>query len=121
MTSEADKDFVVPDHLTREVFRKCLEKDLKENNIRIVHFEITSGSNPGDNYTSKIYRCKVIYNQPHTEDKTVHLIAKSIIIPTNMPDNDFNDNAIIQKEMDVYQELLPKLSKFLNGTIVAPK
>ncbi|XP_037921451.1 uncharacterized protein LOC119658249 [Hermetia illucens] len=121
MSSEAEKDFVVPDHLTREVFRKCLEKDLKEDNIRIVHFEITPGSNPGDNYTSKIYRCKVIYNQPHTEDKTVHLIAKSIIIPTNMPDNDFNDNGIIEKEMDVYQELLPKLSKFLNGTVVAPK
>ncbi|CAD7091488.1 unnamed protein product [Hermetia illucens] len=119
MGSEAEADFVVPDHLTREVFRKCLEKDLNVDNIQIVHFEITPGSSPGDNYTSKIYRCKVLYNQPHTEDKTIYFLAKSMIV-IHLSD-EFSQSGITEREVNVYRDLLPKLSKFLGGTIVAPK
>lgn len=118
MPSEITK-FVSPDHLDKDFFKRSLENGLNVSGIGIVDFQITLGSQPGDNYTSTIYRVNVIYKQPNSGNEEISLIVKSI--PIDEHRSSLEELGVVDKEVNVYIELLPKLSKILATTSVAPK
>ncbi|CAD7091495.1 unnamed protein product [Hermetia illucens] len=118
MPSEINK-FVSPDHLDKAFFKRSLENGLNVSGIDIVDFQITLGSQPGDNYTSTIYRVNVIYKQPNSGNAEISLIVKSIPIDEHRAS--LEELGVVDKEVNVYVELLPKLSKILGNTPVAPK
>ncbi|XP_037921419.1 uncharacterized protein LOC119658224 isoform X2 [Hermetia illucens] len=118
MPNEIDK-IVAPNHLNEKFFKRSLEKGLQISGVEIVDLQITMGSQPGDNYTSTIYRAKVTYREPNSGNKEISLIVKSI--PIDEHRKSIEEFGMIDKEINVYVELLPKLSKILGDTSVAPK
>ncbi|CAD7091491.1 unnamed protein product [Hermetia illucens] len=119
MSHETCKEFIPPSYLSRKFFKRSLEKGLAIEGIEIVDFQMTPGSQPGDNYTSTIYRARVIYNHVQSRSNKISLVIKSI--PIDEAHSVIEEFGIVDKEINVYKELLPKLSKILGTTVVAPK
>lgn len=120
--TEAGYKLDIPDFLNKKFLEKCIENGLEMNCVEVVHFHVTPGSDPGENYTSTLYRTKVMYNQPLSRGNTIHFIIKSIPIDEALAS--MEKYGFVDKEICVYQKLLPKLQTLLqtNETNpVAPK
>ncbi|XP_037920911.1 uncharacterized protein LOC119657857 isoform X2 [Hermetia illucens] len=118
MSNEINK-FVPPDHLNEKFLKRSLENGFQISGINIVDFQITLGTQPGDNYTSTIYRVKVIYKEPNSGNKEVFLIVKSILVDEHRAS--LEEFGMLDKEFNVYIEILPKISKILGDSSMAPK
>ncbi|XP_037921739.1 uncharacterized protein LOC119658416 [Hermetia illucens] len=119
MSQEASKGFIAPDYLNKNFFKRSLENGFEIDEVEIADFKITLGTQPGDNYTSTIYRARIIYNHLNSKNNEISLIIKSI--PIDDARSVIEEFGILDKEIKVYKELLPKLSKILGNTAVAPK
>lgn len=106
-------------YLDAKTLKRSLEKDLKIENIEIVEINISLGSKPGDNYTSTIYRVEVKYNQKNCKDKTTSLIVKSF--PMSRAQLEIEELGFIDKEINVYNEILPRLQELVGTEILAPR
>ena len=100
----------IPDFLNEEFFVNTLEEGLREGNILLHEISWEWGSNPGDNYCSKIYRVLLCYSRGGTELK--QLEKKSVIVKTIpvSPETQFlQDVQVFIKEKLTYCDVLPKL------------
>lgn len=115
----------IPDYISKDLFERALRSGLSAKFVRIDELQITMGSSAGDNYCSDIYRAKVQY----TTDAAATAAAKrqniSLIVKA-MPFTEargpiLQDLDVFEKEVRMYQTVLPKLSAILDGEFLAAK
>lgn len=110
-----------PDYISKDLFEKALRSGLKSPTIKVKDLHLSMGSAPGDNYCSDIYRARVIYiNGLSAEENQISLIVKA------MPFSEYRgpileDLEVFDKEVDMYTNILPKLSKLLHGEFLCAK
>ncbi|CAD7091480.1 unnamed protein product [Hermetia illucens] len=108
-----------PRYLDKDFFTICLREGLNNPNIEIENFNITMGTNPGDNYTSFMYRVYIKYKDTGSGSKNLQLMVKSM--PTDGDRGFFADISLHMKEKFAYFDLLPQVHQLLRHCWVAPK
>lgn len=108
-----------PPYLGKDFFAICLREGLNNSNIEIENFKITMGTNPGDNYTSFMYRVYIKYKDTGSGSKNLQLMVKSM--PTDGDRGFFADISLHMKEKFAYFDLLPQVHQLLRHCWVAPK
>lgn len=103
-----------PDYISKDLFEKSLRNGFKDPSIVITNYDITMGSSAGDNYCSDIYRAKIVYTKNGKSNNSISLIVKA------MPYIEARSLAletleVFDKEVRMYTETIPKISKILNG------
>ena len=115
-----DADIKLPEFLTKEFLEKALNGGFKTNQIVITNLHITMGSKSGDNYCSDIYRAKITYKNGEKSNIIISLIIKAMpYLETRGPM--LEELEVFDKEVKMYMDTLPKLSKLLNGERLAAK
>lgn len=110
-----------PDYISKNLFEVALRSGLKSSTIEIKDLQLSMGSAAGDNYCSDIYRAKITYvNGNGAKEYKISLIVKA------MPFSEargpiLEDLEVFDKEVDMYTNVLPKLSILLNGEFLCAK
>lgn len=103
-----------PDFISKELFEKSLKNGFSNDSIIITDYEITMGSSTGDNYCSDIYRAKIVYTKDGKPNNSIFLIVKAMpFVEARSPALD--DLEVFDKEVTMYTETIPKISKILDG------
>lgn len=110
-----------PDYISKTLLEKSLKNGFNTSNIVINDYEITMGSSVGENYCSDIYRAKIVYTKDGKANKeTISLIIKAMpFIETRSPTLDSLE--VFEKEVKMYTETIPKISKVLDGEYMCAK
>ncbi|CAD7091482.1 unnamed protein product [Hermetia illucens] len=108
-----------PPYLDKDFFTICLREGLNNSNIEIKNFNITMGTNPGDNYTSFLYRVYIKYKDTEIGCKDLQLMVKSI--PTDGDRTFPADVNLHMKEKSAYFDLLPQVHQLLRHCWIAPR
>lgn len=110
-----------PEYISKNLFEKALRFGLKSSTIKVKDMQLTMGSAAGDNYCSDIYRARIKYtNGSSVEENQISLIIKA------MPFSEargpiLEDLEVFDKEVDMYTNVLPKLSELLHGEFLCAK
>lgn len=106
-------DLEIPSWLNNNFLKTALEDGDNSKDIDIVSFEVNRAVPKGNNYMCNLFRVKVDHRIKNSDE----LIKKSIIVKSpihgGLSSYLFNFG-IVQKEVMVYKEFLPKLCKLLN-------
>lgn len=110
MTMDLERKY--PDYISKEFFEKALKSGFNSNSIVITDLKLSMGSSAGDNYCSDIYRAAIEYTNAG-QSKKISLIIKA------MPFSEargplLEDLEVFEKEVKMYMETLPAMSKLLN-------
>ncbi|XP_054087223.1 uncharacterized protein LOC105215606 [Zeugodacus cucurbitae] len=119
MVIKNPNNIFVPDYLNEEFFVAALEEGLREIKLTVNEVTFEWGSNPGDNYCSRIYRVLVSYErlvedeeQPVQEQRS--LIVKTI--PVTKDTRFLEDVGVFLKEKLTYLDVLPRLEILVGGS-----
>lgn len=105
-----------PQWLTQEYVENMLKKYKNNSNITVKCMEIKPAINKGENYASIMTRIKVTFQEGNGKSCT----TENYIIKTTHEDDPFIANImrpydIYKTEMDMYEKVLPQLSKLLQS------
>lgn len=103
-----DKKAEVPACLNKDFFKAALEEGLREQHIDIREIVFDESNGGGENYCSKIYRTKLLYQRgPYQLAESISVIVKSITIT---PATQFlEDLGVFFREKIFYSDVLGKL------------
>ena len=102
----------VPDWMDRTFFEKVVQEMEKDSEAKVENFNVSAGSNPGDNFASSIYRGKIDFKSKFTgnETKSISVIIKTQIINGIEGMQDFvKESPMFRNEMEMYNEVLPEI------------
>ncbi|XP_055615204.1 uncharacterized protein LOC129761507 [Toxorhynchites rutilus septentrionalis] len=116
---------LLPSYLNEALVRSALEHGLeypKRVEVGIHRFVIRVATSAGDNYLSDVFRAWVRYNRSRDDDN----IEEASLIVKCMPDTGFRGPVIgqlnaFEKEVDMFRDVVPALSKFVNGEMFAAR
>lgn len=110
-----------PDYISKTLFEKALRCGLKSSTIKVKDLQLSMGSAAGDNYCSDIYRARITYmNGNSIEEQQISLIVKAMpFLKARGPI--LEDLEVFDKEVDMYTNVLPKLSELLHGEFLCAK
>lgn len=109
---------------------KILKQYEKNDNVKIVQFNVAHATSKGDNYVGAVFRANVEYQFDDSSNKNQNNKTISMIIKTNIEDDsqlseileEFN---IFQRESKVYKDILNECTKLLKSiddpTIIGPR
>ncbi|XP_054731372.1 uncharacterized protein LOC129239687 [Anastrepha obliqua] len=108
----------IPDYLNEEFLVNALEEGLREIKVTINEAIFEWGSNPGDNYCSRIYRVLVGFQRLSADQKQpvqeqLSLIIKTI--PITKETRFLEDVGVFLKEKFTYFDVLPRLELLIDG------
>ncbi|XP_075165017.1 uncharacterized protein LOC142237541 [Haematobia irritans] len=109
-----DDEVIPPSWINKEFLEKVLTKYERQENIKILKFELSPACMKGDHYSTAMSRCKVEYNL----NDNVNKIKKSVIIKTlpsgeGMKRDLLLESKVFETEIDMYTKTLPKIEKIL--------
>lgn len=87
---------------------ELFDKIARENGFKVFSVEINSGSNPGDGFTSEMFRVKITENE---SSKKLELMCKMASENENRR-KEFLSDKIFRREAIFYQHLMPIFGKF---------
>ncbi|XP_050328956.1 uncharacterized protein LOC126758645 [Bactrocera neohumeralis] len=108
----------VPDYLDENFFVAALEEGLREIQLTVNEITFEWGSNPGDNYCSRIYRVSVAYERLVDDDEPPVQEQRSLIvksIPISKDTRFLEDVGVFVKEKLAYLDVLPRLQILVDG------
>nr|XP_014102552.1 uncharacterized protein LOC106627079 [Bactrocera oleae]XP_036221422.1 uncharacterized protein LOC106627079 [Bactrocera oleae] len=109
---------LVPDYLNEDFFVAALEEGLREIQLTVNEVTFEWGSNPGDNYCSRIYRVSVVYERQVDDDEPPVQEQRSLIVKTIPITEDtrfLEDVGVFLKEKLTYLDVLPRLQILVDG------
>lgn len=122
MTADAASEY--PDFLSTDFFATALANDLKVKPaaVKIIALHLSAGSKMGENFCSEIYRAVVTFSSPVDAHKehTVSLIVKAMPF-TEGRGPVLEELQVFDKEVHMYTETLPQLSRMLGGIKLSAK
>lgn len=101
------------------VDEKCVQKCVQNchpSEVIIIHnYEIESATKKGDNYTSYLYRVTVSYSFDRNDHpSTMRMIMKLPVHENHPSANIFAQMQFYEKEMEMYDRILPRINSLLN-------
>ncbi|XP_036317944.1 uncharacterized protein LOC118732924 [Rhagoletis pomonella] len=115
MTFEYSQDIAKPpEYLNLQFIEDVTENALRETNVKIIKASFSLGSAAGENYCSLVYRMKVQYELAVSGKHGELSVIVKCLPP--MDGIDFLDEiSVFVKEKTIFEEMLPKLSLFLQS------
>jgi len=115
-------DQPIPDWLTNDFLRQCLQKESGSEEIVVTNHIITPVAPPGNNYGSFIVRVAVEYKHSTDDSATC---SRSLIVKSELTEGDIKEmfdnlSDLQQSEYDFYYKFLAKAEKLID-TGFAPK
>lgn len=103
-----------PDWLNCSYFESILRKERNDSSIAVLSLDASYALGKGENYVSTIYRTLV-----QVQSKSQPLHDESYIVKHTPPDGAANlkmkDYNVHEKEMDVYEVVIPKITEMLRS------
>lgn len=104
-----------PEWLTHDYIKHALRVHYKDAKLNIVQFELNPALGPGENYGGVLTRVRVRFilaQQPEKE------LLQYLIVKTSLDDDELSKELmapydIYNREMNIYEEVLPKLNELL--------
>ncbi|XP_039961688.1 uncharacterized protein LOC120775533 [Bactrocera tryoni] len=112
MVIKNPNNIYIPDYLNENFFVAALEEGLREIQVTVKEVTFEWGSNPGDNYCSRIYRVAVAYERLVDDDEPPVQEQRSLIVKTIPISKDtrfLEDVGVFLKEKITYLDVLPRL------------
>ncbi|XP_067639105.1 uncharacterized protein [Eurosta solidaginis] len=113
MTIEYSKDIEdPPEYIDLNFIKDFTENALRQTDLKILKAHIKMGSAVGDNFCSRVYRAKIQYelpNSPKHNELSVFVKCMPPIVGVSF----LNELQFFAKEKITFEEILPKLSLFL--------
>lgn len=113
-----------PDFLSTEFFATALANDLKvkPTDVHIASIHLSPGVKAGENFCSEIYRAAVTFSSKaaNQKEQTLSLIVKAMPF-TEGRGPVLEDLRVFDKEVTMYKETLPAISKLLGGVKLCAK
>lgn len=110
----------IPEFISKELFEKALRNGLQNNDIAVTDLSVQMGTSSGDNYCSEIYRAAVTYTKSGIRNNKISLIVKSMpFLEHRGPILD--DLEVFDKEVKMYTETLPRMSRLINNEFLCAK
>lgn len=112
-----------PDFLSTDFFAAALANDLKikPTDVKIISLHLSAGSKSGENFCSEIYRAVVTFSSTvNKKEQTLSLIVKAMPWAEGRGPV-LEDLRVFDKEVTMYSETLPKISKLLGGVKLCAK
>ncbi|KAH8232365.1 hypothetical protein KR032_004872 [Drosophila birchii] len=105
-----------PEWLTHEYIEHALRSHYKDEGLTITRLEINPALGPGENYGGVLTRVRVNFKLSTPKDEEEHL--QNLIVKTEIDDDELTQELmapydIYNREMNIYQEVLPKLKQLL--------
>lgn len=100
----------VPEWLDEEFLRKCLVAHLKDDQIVVDSFNIKAVANPGEQFSTSIYKVQVIYSGSNGQI-VKHLFVKTT--PPGGPKIEVLSDTLFIREAKMYVEVLPNIEVIL--------
>lgn len=105
-----------PDYMDIQFFETAMKNGLNDKSTKVENVKFTQGHKPGENYCSVIYRADVTYSTSTTASTKV-----SLIIKTQVLDDEYKTADFFGKETDMYTLALPQIESMLGNIHIAPK
>lgn len=105
-----------PDYMDIQFFETAMKNGLNDKSTKVQNVKFTQGHKPGENYCSVIYRADVTYSTSTSASTTV-----SLIIKTQVLDDEYKTADFFGKETDMYTLALPQIESMLGNIHIAPK
>ncbi|XP_018800095.1 PREDICTED: uncharacterized protein LOC108975815 [Bactrocera latifrons] len=118
MVIKNPNDIYIPDYLNENFFVAALEEGLREIQVTVKEVTFEWGSNPGDNYCSRIYRVAIAYERLVDDDEPPVQEQRSLIVKTIPISKDtrfLEDVGVFLKEKITYFDVLPRLQILVDG------
>ncbi|XP_050328952.1 uncharacterized protein LOC126758641 [Bactrocera neohumeralis] len=118
MVIKNPNNIYIPDYLNENFFLAALEEGLREIQVTVKEVTFEWGSNPGDNYCSRIYRVAVAYERLVDDDEPPVQEQRSLIVKTIPISKDtrfLEDVGVFLKEKITYLDVLPRLQILVDG------
>lgn len=113
-----------PDFLSKDFFATAIGHDIhfEATALKITDIRLSAATKEGENFCSDIYRAEVIYHllDNVTDPTAVSLIVKAMPFHPKLSQLR-EDQQVFEKEVNMYNETLPRLSQLLGGRKLCPK
>lgn len=105
-----------PEWLTHEYIEHALRSHYNDEGLAITQLQINPALGPGENYGGVLTRVRVSFKLSSPKEKEEQL--QNLIVKTEIDDDELTQELmapydIYNREMNIYQEVLPKLSDLL--------
>jgi hypothetical protein len=118
-----------PDYLDEKYFDKVIRHIEKDPNAKVSSFEVTAGSEPGQNFGSALFRGKIAFKSKYSKDEkkiSVIIKTKPILGPEMAQWAELMEKSpLFRTEMEVYGKILPEMQSILlsagDKDILSPK
>lgn len=120
---EDTKNFIVPAWLTGKFLEKNLQNHYKNNDVKVINFEVKPIATSGECYTSTIHRVKVTISNDVNNNSILNLVIKNSISETNTFEKLLLCD-VYSKEREFYAKIVPKINdklKFLGEPKLFPE
>ncbi|XP_023168036.1 uncharacterized protein LOC111597503 [Drosophila hydei] len=107
------KLLAAPAWLTREYVQQRLRNYLKETKLQLQQLHIQPATVNGENYASVMTRIIVEYTDNNQCQHTDNFIVKTTFADKDPAAHMLEQYGVYVREMDMYEELLPKLAKII--------
>ncbi|TDG43703.1 hypothetical protein AWZ03_009867 [Drosophila navojoa] len=107
------KVLAAPDWLTREYVQQRMRNYLKESKLRLQKLHIQPATANGENYASVMTRIIVEYTDKDLCQHTDNFIVKTTFADKDPAAHLLEQYGVYVREMDMYEEELPKLAKII--------
>lgn len=98
--------------LNSDFFHRILSKDNESQTIKILDYEVKPALNYGENYGSQMIRANVTYLFNVIEERKQRFVIKALVLDEMMA-KAIKDFKIFEREILVYQNILPAVEKLL--------
>ncbi|XP_052846980.1 uncharacterized protein LOC128258966 [Drosophila gunungcola] len=103
-----------PEWLTHEYIEQALRSHYKDDGLTITQLQINPALGPGENYGGVLTRARVQFTLSNQEKHLQNLIVKTEIDDDELTQELMAPYDIYNREMTIYEEVLPKLRDLLN-------
>jgi hypothetical protein len=108
----------IPEWMNQDFFEKVIRHKENDQTAKVIKFEITPASKPGENFASALFRSKVIFSSKYSMDeKAISLIikAKPVLGPelANFTEI-YEKSPFFRIEIAMYGKVLPEIESLLS-------
>ncbi|KAH8359983.1 hypothetical protein KR093_009932, partial [Drosophila rubida] len=107
-----------PEWLTHDYIERALSSYYKDSNLCVLKLEVNPALGPGENYGGVLTRARVQFKLSQKPEETLkqNLIVKTAIEDDELTKELMEPYDIFNREMTLYEEVLPKLTELLKET-----
>lgn len=107
-----------PEWLTHDYIEQALKSHYKDSDLRIVQLNVNPALGPGENYGGVLTRARVEFT---LSKQSENILKQNLIVKTAIDDDELTKELmepydIFNREMNLYEEVLPKLTELLKET-----